>query len=91
MTKKALLSERLQTICGPSWLSVMPRVTDTQLGEISHREATFEISWDWPFDDGRSALLYMVKHFEKHGGDGLSWLASWSRQKEISEHEPNRD
>ena len=51
------------------------------------REATFEISKDWPFDDGRSALLYMVKHFEKHGGDGLSWLASWSRQKEISEHE----
>ena len=51
------------------------------------REATFEISKDWPFDDGRSALLYMVKHFEKRGGDGLSWLASWSRQKEISEHE----
>ena len=29
----------------------------------------------------------MVKHFEKHGGDGLSWLASWLRQKEINEHE----
>ena len=33
------------------------------------------------------ALLYMVKHFEKHGGDGLSWLASWLRQQEINEHE----
>ena len=29
------------------------------------REATFEIHKGWPFDDGRSALLYMVKHFEK--------------------------
>ena len=29
----------------------------------------------------------MVKHFEKHGGDGLSWLASWLRQKEMNEHE----
>ena len=28
-----------------------------------------------------------VKHFEKHGGDGLSWLASWLRQKEMNEHE----
>ena len=36
------------------------------------REATFEICKDWPFDDGRSAPLYMVKHFEKHGGDGSS-------------------
>ena len=40
-------------------------------------EATFEMYKDWSYDDGRSALLYMVKHFEKHGGDGLSWLASW--------------
>ena len=44
------------------------------------REATFEIYKDWPFDDGRSALLYMVKHFDKHGGDGVSWLASWLRR-----------
>ena len=51
------------------------------------REATFEIYKGWPFDDGRSALLYMIKHFEKHGGDGLSWLASWLRQKEVNEHE----
>ena len=51
------------------------------------REATFEISKDLPFDEGRSALLYMVKHFEKHCGDGLIWLASLSRQKEISEDE----
>ena len=51
------------------------------------REATLEVFQDWPLDDGRSALLYMVKHFEKHGGDGLSWLASWCRQKEINEHE----
>ena len=53
---------------------------------ICGREATFEIYKDWPLD-GRSALLYMVKHFEKHGGDGLNWLASWSRQKETSEDE----
>ena len=46
------------------------------------REATFEIYKDWPVDDGRSALLHMVKHFEKHGGDGLSWLASSLRQKD---------
>ena len=51
------------------------------------REATLEIYKDWPFDDGRSAVLYMVKNFEKHDGDGLSWLASWLRQKEISENE----
>ena len=51
------------------------------------REATFEIYKDWPIDDGRSALLYMVKHFVKHGGDGLSWLANWLRLKEINEHE----
>ena len=29
------------------------------------REATFEVYKDWPFDDGRSSLLHMVKHFEK--------------------------
>ena len=51
------------------------------------REATFEICKDRPFYDGRSALLYMVKRFEKHGCDGLSWLASWFRQKENDEHE----
>ena len=51
------------------------------------REATFEGYKDWPFNDGRSALLYMVKHFEKRGGGGLSWLASWLRQKEMNEHE----
>ena len=51
------------------------------------REATFEIYKDWPFDDGRSALLYMVKRFEKHGGDGSIWLASWLRQQEIHERE----
>ena len=51
------------------------------------REATFKIFKDWPFDDGRSAQLHMVKHFEKHGGDGLCWLASYLRQKEINEHE----
>ena len=45
------------------------------------REATFEIYKDWPFDDGRSALLFMIKHFQKHGGDGLSWLASWVATK----------
>ena len=61
-------------------------VTDTSLARI-YPEATFEISKDWPFDDGRSAFLCMVKIIEKHGGDGLSWLASWSRQKLISEHE----
>ena len=68
----------------------MPMVTDTKLGGISparQLEATFEVYKDWPFDDGRSALLYMVKHFEKHGSDGLSWLVSWLRQKEINEHE----
>ena len=42
---------------------------------------------DWPFDDGRSSLLYMVKHFEKHGGDGLSWSESRLRQNEMNEHE----
>ena len=51
------------------------------------REATFEVYKDWPFDDGRSSLLYMVKHFEKHGGDGLSWMAGWLRQNEMNEHE----
>ena len=29
----------------------------------------------------------MVKHFEKDGGNGLSLLASWLRQKEMNEHE----
>ena len=51
------------------------------------RQAAFEIYKDWPFDDGRSALLYMVEHFEKHGADGLRWLASWLRQKDMNEHE----
>ena len=51
------------------------------------REAPFEVYKDWPFDDGRSALLCMVKHFERHGDDGLNWLACWLRQNEIYEHE----
>ena len=49
-----------------------------------HSGINVEVYKDWPFDDGRSALLYVVKHFEKHGGDGLSWLASWLRQKEMT-------
>ena len=74
LTKTIPLSENFQMICGP--------LTDTKPGEISPVRQLLS----WPFD-GRSALVYMVKHFEKHGGDGLSWLASWSRQKEIIEHE----
>ena len=54
--------ERLQTICGPSGLNIMPRVTDKTWRDFT-REATLEIYKDWPFDDGRSAVLYMVKHF----------------------------
>ena len=30
----------------------------------------------------------MIKHFwKKHDGDGLSWLATWLRQKEVGENE----
>ena len=48
------------------------------------REATSEIYKCWPFDDARSSQLYMVKHFEKHGGDGFSWLASFCCDKKRS-------
>ena len=40
-------------------------VTYTKLCGTSLAMATFEVCKDWPFDDGRSAQLYMVKHFEK--------------------------
>ena len=29
----------------------------------------------------------MVKHFERHGGDGPSWQATWLREKDIGEGE----
>ena len=60
---------------------MMPMMTDTKLGGISLARQPLRSCKDWPFDDGRSALLYMVKHLEKHGGDGLGWLATWLRQK----------
>ena len=63
-------------------------VTYTKLGGTSLARQLFEVYKDGPFDDGRSALLYMVKHFEKHVGDGLSWMASWLRQKKITMIEP---
>ena len=44
---------------------MMPVVTETAWRDFA-REATFEIYKYWPFDDGRSTLLYMVKHFEKN-------------------------
>ena len=59
-------------------------VIDTKHGGISLARQLLR-SKDWLFDDGRSALLYMVKHFEKHGGDGLSCLPSWLRQREIDQ------
>ena len=46
-------------------------------------EVSFERHADWPFEGERSAFLFMARHFEQHGGNGLQWLAMWVREKEL--------
>ena len=85
LMKSTLESGDLQTMCGPSGSNMTPMVTDTKLGGISLAKQHLRST--------RIGLLMMVVcafvhgHIEKHGGDGLSWLASWLRQKEIDEHD----
>ena len=49
-------------------------VTDTKLSRDFFRETTYEIFKDWSFYDGRSVLLYIEKHFEKHAQFSMSVL-----------------
>ena len=87
LMKSTLESGNLQMICGPSGSNMMIMVTDTELGGISPARQLLRSTW--------IGLLMMVglpcctwsSISKKHGGDGSSWLASWLRQNQISEHE----
>ena len=49
-------------ICGPLWVEYDAHGDRHKAWRDFTREATVEVSKDRPFDDGRSALLYMVKN-----------------------------
>ena len=41
------------------------------------REAKFHKFEDWPFEDSNSQMLFLIKHWDRHGEDGQVWLDIW--------------
>ena len=39
---------------------------------------------DWPFDDSNSQALHLIKHWDRHAEDGLSWLSKWLTDRGVS-------
>jgi hypothetical protein len=39
---------------------------------------------DWPFDDTNSQALHLIRHWDRHAEDGLSWLTKWLTDRGVS-------
>ena len=51
------------------------------------REVSFAKFPDWPFEDSSSQSMYLVKHWDRHAEDGLSWLNKWFADRGVSPSE----
>ena len=51
------------------------------------REAKFHQWEDWPFEDSNSQMLFLTKHWDRHGEDGQVWLDKWLVDRGVSAQE----